>query len=164
MARALIALGANLGDRQAALEAAVAALAGLAESRLLAASSWMQSPHVGGPPQPDYLNGAVLIETSLGPFDLLDRLQQIEHAAGRVRTIYWGPRTLDLDLLLYDDMVVETDRLRLPHPRLAFRRFVLLPAAEIAPTMPHPVFHTTLAELLRNWELTKPYLALLGPP
>ncbi|HVA51307.1 MAG TPA: 2-amino-4-hydroxy-6-hydroxymethyldihydropteridine diphosphokinase [Pirellulales bacterium] len=164
MARALIALGSNLGDRKAALEAAVAVLGALAETRFLAASSWMESSHVGGPPQPDYLNGAALIETSLGPFDLLDRLQQIERAAGRVRTVYWGPRTLDLDLLLYDDAVVETDRLRLPHPRLAFRRFVLLPAAEIAPTMLHPVFFTTIAALLRNWELTKPYLALLGPP
>lgn len=164
MARALIALGSNLGERQATLDAAVAAISKRADTRVLKTSAWLESAHVGGPAQPNYLNGALLVETSLPPLALLDRLQQVEHAAGRVRNEHWGPRTLDLDLLLYDDVIIESERLRLPHPRLPFRRFVLEPAVEIAADWLHPLFGTTLAELLRHIETTMPYLAVIGPP
>ena len=164
MARALVALGANLGDRKAALDAAVVAVGRLPDTRITASSAWLQSVHVGGPPQPDYLNGALLVETSLPPLALLEGLQQVEQAGGRVRNEHWGPRTLDLDLLLYDDAILESERLRLPHPRLPFRRFVLEPAVEIAPDWVHPLFGTTLSGLLRHIESTRPYIALLGPP
>lgn len=164
MTRVLLALGSNLGERKATLDAAVIQVANLPDTRVLATSAWIESAHVGGPPQPNYLNGASLVETSLEPLALLDRLQQVEYSAGRVRSEHWGPRTLDLDLLLYDDAVVESERLRLPHPRLPFRRFVLEPAAEVAPDWVHPLFGATMAELLQHIATTKPYLALLGPP
>ena len=157
MARALIALGSNLGDRTATLNAAAAAIAVLPQSRLLAKSSWIESAPVGGPPQPAYLNGAVLIETSLDPFDLFERLRQIEDCHGRVRTVRWGPRTLDLDLLLYGQDVIDTERLTVPHPRMASRRFVLEPAAQIAADMVHPAIGITIGELLA--QLSEPPLS-----
>jgi 2-amino-4-hydroxy-6-hydroxymethyldihydropteridine diphosphokinase len=163
MARALIALGSNLGDRAGTLDAAVAAIKELPQTRLLANSAWIESAPVG-PPQPAYFNGVVLVETSLEPLDLLDRLQSIENAAGRVRTLRWGPRTLDLDLLLYADRVCGGDRLTLPHPRLALRRFVLEPAAQIASGMVHPTTRMTIGELLARFDSTPPYVAMMGPP
>lgn len=165
MARALIALGSNLGDRAAVLDAAVIEIAHLPGTRRLARSDWVASNPVGGPPnQPAYLNGALLIETSLDPLDLLDRLQQIEVDRGRARIRRWGPRTIDLDLLLYDELRIETERLTVPHPRLAFRRFVLEPAAQIAADMVHSTTRRTIGELLARLAATPPYLAITGPP
>ncbi|MGH7140117.1 MAG: 2-amino-4-hydroxy-6-hydroxymethyldihydropteridine diphosphokinase, partial [Pirellulales bacterium] len=165
MARALIALGSNLGDRQAALEAAAKAVGSLPDSQLLARSSWLESAAVGGPQeQPEFLNGALLLATALEPLMLLDHLQQIENAAGRVRSVHWGPRTLDLDLLLHDDRSIATERLTLPHPRMAFRRFVLEPAAQIAAEMVHPATGMTVGQLLAHLNATPQYLAIVGPP
>lgn len=165
MARALIALGSNLGDRQAALDLATKAIGNLPDSRLLANSSWLESAAVGGPPgQPAFLNGALLLETALAPLVLVDHLQKVEYAAGRIRGVHWGPRTLDLDLLLYDERLIATDRLTVPHPRMAFRRFVLEPAAQIASQMVHPATGMTVGQLLANLNTTPPYLAILGPP
>ncbi len=129
---AWIGLGANLGDRGAALAQAVQALAALPATRCLKVSGLYASAPIdaGGP---DYLNAVAELATRLAPLDLLDALQALEQAAGRERPYRNAPRTLDLDLLLYGDQQIQTERLTVPHPRLAERAFVLLPLAEIAP-------------------------------
>lgn len=130
--RAWIGLGANLGDRGAALAQAVQALAALPATRLVKVSGLYASAPIdaGGP---DYLNAVVELATRLAPLDLLDALQALEQAAGRERPYRNAPRTLDLDLLLYGDQQIQTERLTVPHPRIGERAFVLLPLAEIAP-------------------------------
>lgn len=137
---AAIALGSNLGDRRAHLEAAVAALRADPEIRVLAVSTWHETAPVGGPSgQGAYLNGAVEVETALGAHELLRRLQAIERARGRVRgPERCAPRTLDLDLILYGDEVHHEPGLIVPHPRAAERAFVLRPMAEIAPERRFP--------------------------
>lgn len=134
---AWIGLGANLGDRGAALAQAVQALAALPATRCLKVSGLYASAPIdaGGP---DYLNAVAELATRLAPLDLLDALQTIEQAAGRERPYRNAPRTLDLDLLLYGDQQIQTERLTVPHPRLAERAFVLLPLAEIAPDRATP--------------------------
>ena len=165
MGQALISLGANLGDRAATLDRAIAALGALPDVRRLAYSSWQETPPVGGPAgQPAFLNGAMLLETSLSPRELLNVLQAIEQEAGRRREERWGARTLDLDLLLYDEVVLDEPDLTLPHPRMAYRRFVLAPAAEAAPEMRHPLIGWTVARLLRHLDQAPNYLAVTGPP
>jgi 2-amino-4-hydroxy-6-hydroxymethyldihydropteridine diphosphokinase len=148
MATALIALGSNLGDRQRNLDDAVAQLGRQPNIVVLATSRWRETKPIGGPAeQGEFLNGAALLGTSLTPQQLHAVLQQIETAAGRTRESRWAPRTLDLDLLLYDDLVIDTPELTLPHPRMSFRRFVIEPAAEIAPDMRHPMFGWTVRQL-----------------
>jgi 2-amino-4-hydroxy-6-hydroxymethyldihydropteridine diphosphokinase len=150
---ALIGLGSNLGDRKARLDAAVAALAEAPGIVLQAVSRYHETAPVGGPAgQGDYLNAAAAVETALEPLELLHVLQEIERRAGRVRTVHWGPRTLDLDLLLFGDRVIATDALQVPHPRMAERLFVLAPLAEIAPGAVDPVTGRTIAELLAACE------------
>lgn len=134
MAVAYIAIGANLGDPLAQVQSALQHIDRMPETAVTATSSWYRSEAIG-PAQPDYLNAVTRISTSLDPVALLDALQQIEHTHGRQRNIHWGPRTLDLDLLLYDRIVLHTDRLTLPHPQLALRNFVLIPLLEIAPDL-----------------------------
>lgn len=131
---AFVGLGANLGDTRAALKAALSALAGLPQTQLVKCSSYYRSEPVdsGGP---DYLNAVAQVKTRLAPHDLLARLQAIEAQHGRERPYRNAPRTLDLDLLLYGDEVVDTPALTVPHPRLHTRAFVLLPLAEIAPDL-----------------------------
>ena len=129
---AFIALGANLGDARAALDAAFVALATLPETRLRAASSIYRSAPIDSS-GPDYLNAVVLIDTGLAPHALLAELQGIERVHGRERPYRNAPRTLDLDLLLYGDERIATPTLTVPHPRLHERAFVLQPLAEIAP-------------------------------
>ena len=131
--RAIIALGSNLGDRVAYLRYGVTHLTH-AGTRVLSTSQVFETDPVGGPDnRGPYLNMAALIETDLDPYALLRRLLQVEAEADRVRVVRWGPRTLDLDLLFYDDAVIESAELVVPHPRYAERRFVLEPLSEIAP-------------------------------
>ena len=131
--QAVLALGSNLGDRRDILQGGADAVAGLPEVRVTAASPVYETVPVGGPPQPDYLNAVLLVATSLPPAVLLGRLHEIEAAFDRVRLVRWGPRTLDLDLIAYDDVSIQKPELTLPHPRLFERAFVLVPLSEIAP-------------------------------
>lgn len=138
MNTAYVALGANLGDPKATVLAAFAALANLPESRVARCSSLYRTAPVGILSQPDFVNAVALLETTLAPEALLDALLDIEARFGRIRRERNGPRTLDLDLLLYDDIELDLPRLTLPHPRLHLRAFVLLPLAEVAPELAIP--------------------------
>jgi 2-amino-4-hydroxy-6-hydroxymethyldihydropteridine diphosphokinase len=163
MPQALIGLGSNLGDRHRNLQAALDALAASDGIRLLAASGRHETQPIGGPAgQAPFLNAAATLETSLPPEVLLARLQEIETRLGRTRGERWSARPLDLDLLLYDDVVLQTPQLALPHPRMAFRRFVLQGAVEIAPAMRHPLIGWSISQL---WEhlITAPlHVAIAG--
>jgi 2-amino-4-hydroxy-6-hydroxymethyldihydropteridine diphosphokinase len=160
---ALIGLGSNVGDRRHWLEQAIQRLSVTAGISSVRASSWRETRAVGGPSdQPDFLNGAALVETTLAPEPLLARLREIEAELGRVRDRRWGARTIDLDLLLYDQVIQRNPHLELPHPRMAFRRFVLEPAAEVAGQMVHPVIGWTIAELLEHLNTARPYVAISG--
>jgi 2-amino-4-hydroxy-6-hydroxymethyldihydropteridine diphosphokinase len=149
---AAIALGSNLaspwGDREANLREAVRHVGQLGQVRVV--SSFHDTAPVGTTEQPNFLNGAMLLETKLGPVELMRALLGIEQAMGRERESVpaKGPRTIDLDLLLMDDLVLDADELTLPHPAMAERRFVLEPLAEIAPVMVDPVTGRTVAEML----------------
>ena len=120
---AYVALGSNVGDRAAHLAAAVAALAALPDTRLLAATAVEETAPIGPVAQAAYLNQMVALDTALAPLALLDRLLEIERAAGRVRTVRWGPRTLDLDIVLFETQTVAHERLTVPHPELPRRDF-----------------------------------------
>ena len=148
---AFIALGSNLGDRRGTLEGAVAALSSTSGVVVRKVSSFHETEPVGGPPgQGLFLNAAAVLETSLDPFGLLQVLREIEERFGRTRTVRWGERTLDLDLLLFDDRIVDTPELTVPHPRLTERRFVLEPLAEVAPDAVEPVTKRTINDLLAD--------------
>ena len=135
MTLAAIGLGANLGDAAATLREAIAELARLPRTELLRASRLYRTPAWGVTEQPDFINAVALVETTLSPRDLLDALLAIERSFGRTRLDgeRWGPRTLDLDLLLHGDATIDEPGLRVPHPHLHERAFALLPLAEIAP-------------------------------
>jgi 2-amino-4-hydroxy-6-hydroxymethyldihydropteridine diphosphokinase len=130
---AFLGLGSNIGDRLAHLQAGVDHLAGERRIRIDAVSSVYETAPVGGPPQDAFLNMAVRVATTTSPRGLLRACQRAEQAAGRVRTVRWGPRTLDVDVLLYDDRQVATRYLVVPHPRLTERPFALIPLIEVAP-------------------------------
>lgn len=138
MSLAYVALGANIGDAVATVRDAFAALAASEGVVLRAASSLYRTAPVGLANQPDFINAAVCVETTLAPEALLAALLAIEARFGRIRAERNGPRTLDLDLLLHGDQIVDTPRLTLPHPRLHLRAFVLAPLAEIAPDLAIP--------------------------
>jgi 2-amino-4-hydroxy-6-hydroxymethyldihydropteridine diphosphokinase len=164
MPTCLIGLGSNQGDRGEMLSAALVALAAEPHSRVVSHSAWRETAPVGGPVgQPPYLNGAATLQTSLVPPELLRCLQDIESRLGRQRQQRWGPRSIDLDLLLYDEVVLDTPSLVLPHPRLAVRRFVLESAAEIAGAMVHPTIGWSIARLLEHLNGSSPYVAITGP-
>ena len=136
--RAYLALGSNLGDRLAHLQLAVDALARVPGVEVVAVSRVYETAPVGGPPQDPYLNAVVAIETNLEPHELLHRCQQIEELAARQRVERWGPRTLDVDILLVDDDHFETEDLTIPHPRMWERGFVLAPLRDVAPDLVDP--------------------------
>jgi 2-amino-4-hydroxy-6-hydroxymethyldihydropteridine diphosphokinase len=146
MTTAFLGLGSNLGDRAAALDEALARLDQRGVRTVRRSSRYLTEP-VGGPPQPWFLNMVIEVETSMVAEDLLSTCLAIENAMGRIRTEPWGPRTVDIDILLYDCVVHDTPGLTLPHPRLHERRFVLEPLAEIAPTVTHPRLLATAREL-----------------
>lgn len=135
MAIAYIALGSNLHTPREQLKRALNALAQLPQTQLMAVSSFYRSKPLGPQDQPDYLNAAVEISTALSPLALLDELQRIENEQGRVRLRRWGERTLDLDILLYGDEIIQTERLTVPHYDMHNREFVIVPLAEIAPNL-----------------------------
>lgn len=160
---ACIGLGSNLGDRAAVLESAIAALATTPGVIVRAVSPPHESAPVGGPPgQGPFLNAAALLETTLDPHALHAILRSIEQNAGRVRHVRWGERTLDLDLLLFGGLILTTDELTIPHPRMGVRRFVLAPLAAIAPNAVHPTTRRTIRRLLRNLDHRR--LGLVGWP
>ena len=134
MTPAYIALGSNLDNPERQLREAVAGLEKIPDSRLQRVSGIYRSSALGEENQPDYLNAVALLATDLSPISLLDALQAIEHQQGRVRDVVWGPRTLDLDLLLYGDQRIESARLSVPHPQMQQRNFVLYPLHEISDT------------------------------
>jgi 2-amino-4-hydroxy-6-hydroxymethyldihydropteridine diphosphokinase len=147
--RVLLGLGSNLGDRDANLVAALDRLEDENALCVVAMSRVRTTAPVGGPPQPDYRNAAALADTHLPPRKLLAAMQRAEESVGRrPGGERWGPREVDVDLLLYGDEVIDEPGLTVPHPRMAERRFVLEPAAEVAPGMVHPVLGRTVKELL----------------
>ncbi len=152
---AYVGIGSNIGDRENQLRLALKELAALPTMESGAVSSIYETAPVGVREQPDFLNLVVSVRTTLSPHKLLDILQGIENKMGRVRTVRWGPRVIDLDLLLYGELVVETPELTVPHPRLQERSFVLMPLAEIAPTVVLPGGTKTAEKLLEKL-LAKP--------
>ena len=149
VSKSAIALGSNLGDSLTILEDALKTLAQTPGIALESSSSWYQTAPIG-PPQPDYLNGCALLKVQLNPEELLATLLEVEKQFGRVRTQRWGPRSLDLDLLLFDRVILETPKLQIPHPRMRERAFVLVPLAEIAPDWIDPVSGKAIAQLLQG--------------
>ena len=146
MSFAYIALGSNLGDKEKNLRRALLLLTqqGVEVVRV---SSFLSTEPYGVTDQPQFLNAVACVRTRLAPLALLDVLLATELAMGRVRLRHWGERNIDLDLLLYEDVVLDTPRLRLPHPDMQNRDFVLLPLAEIAPELKHPTLQKTIWEL-----------------
>lgn len=145
-----IGLGSNMGDRAKNLFSAydhITATKGIHPLRL---SRFYETAPVGGPPQPMFLNAALGIKTSLSPHQLLERFQHIENLMGRVRRERWGPRIIDIDILLYGDEIVHDDLLKTPHPLMHTRLFVLEPLVEIAPNVVHPVLKKTILQVYKE--------------
>lgn len=150
--RAYIACGSNIGDKRAHLSAAVDELLADRKCRVLRVSDWVETTPYGGVEQANYLNGALSIETLYTPEELLELLQAIEKKEARERKERWGPRTLDLDILLYEGSVMDTKKLTIPHRDMKNRDFVLRPLAQIAPYEIHPIFGKAISELLEEVE------------
>ena len=152
--RAYVAFGSNMGDRRAHIEAGIQVLKEEKRNRVGRISDMIETEPYGGVEQEDFLNGCLELETLLSPHELLDLLHEAESQEKRERLVHWGPRTLDLDLLFYDQEILETEELAVPHPEIEKRLFVLEPLAQIAPYLVHPVLkkriRTLFAELLEK--------------
>ena len=148
--KAYVALGSNIGDSKAHLDGAVEALKADEKVRVLKVADYIVTKPYGGVEQDDFVNSAMAIETLYSPEELLDRLHEIEADHARERIIHWGPRTLDLDILLYEDVVMDTPDLIIPHKDMHNREFVLKPMAEIAPYEKHPILGQTMEQLLKQ--------------
>lgn len=144
---AYIALGSNLGEKKNYLDVAVEKLKEVAGCKVTNVSEWLVTKPYGGVEQDDFLNGCLEMRTLLTPEELLEELHRIEAEAGRERIIHWGPRTLDLDIIFYDDLVLQETELCIPHVDMQNRDFVLKPLAEIAPYKRHPVYGKTVSEM-----------------
>ncbi len=160
---AYLGLGANLGDPARQLQEAVERLNEACEVEVTRVSTFYRNPPLGPEDQPWYVNAVARVRTRLGPEELLLLLQQIETDMGRVRGERWGPRRLDLDLLLYNGEVIFTPDLVVPHPEMQHRVFVLAPLAEIAPRAWHPVLHKSAADLLAELDVEPTALQPLAP-
>lgn len=147
--QAYVALGSNMGDKKAYLDLAVQRLSERPDCQVVRVSDYIETAPYGGVEQDNFLNGALELKTTLEPEELLEALHEIEQEANRVRLIHWGPRTLDLDILFYDDLVMDTETLHIPHIEIPKRDFVLAPMAQIAPWKRHPLLKKTVQEL---WE------------
>ena len=145
-----IGIGSNLGDRRMNCDRAVELVGDLPHSRLTSCSQWYLTRPWGVEGQDWYVNGAVSLETTLGPERLLNKLLSIEQDMGRIRKERWGARIIDLDILLYGRGVVDADALKIPHPLMHQRRFVLVPMVDLAPELIHPLLHLSMEELLRQ--------------
>ena len=150
MATVYIGIGSNLGNREDNIRTAVSYMGSIRGVMVRRCSPLHETEPEGGPPQGRFLNAAAELLTNLSPHDLLDELQEIEEQLGRVRTEHWGPRTIDLDILLYGDQTIFSDDLRVPHPLMHERAFVLEPLAEIAPQAVHPASGLTVDELWKK--------------
>jgi 2-amino-4-hydroxy-6-hydroxymethyldihydropteridine diphosphokinase len=146
---AYISLGSNMGDRLQYLKTAVAQI-GLNLGKVVTASKVYEAAAWGYTKQPDFYNQVIEIQTTLSPAQLLEGCLDIEKSLGRTRTKLWGERTLDLDILLYDDRSVQLETLKIPHPYLHLRKFVLVPICEIAPDLLHPILELTMSQLLEK--------------
>ena len=145
-----LAIGSNMGDKQQYLEHAVEVLRRDDDFRDVKTSAWMVTKPYGGVEQDDFLNGAIEVRTLWAPQQLLVRLHEIEQQAGRERLVHWGPRTLDLDILFYEDKVINTLDLVIPHIDMQNRRFVLEPLCELAPMHLHPILQKTVKQMLEE--------------
>jgi 2-amino-4-hydroxy-6-hydroxymethyldihydropteridine diphosphokinase len=151
-----IALGSNQGDRELNLLRAIAEIGRLATTKITALSSFYDTQPVGPVEQENFLNAVLRLESSLSPDGLLAELKRIETAVfHRVRSIHWGPRPIDLDILFYGDVAAAGEELTIPHPRLHERGFVLIPLAEIAPDFVHPLLGKSVSELLASLKTTE---------
>lgn len=144
---AYIAVGANLGDRRSHIEEAIKELNNGKYCRVIKKSELIETKPVGYTEQNDFLNGCIELQTLYEPFELLEYLHKIEDRGGRTREIHWGPRTIDLDIIFYDDIIMNTPSLTIPHKEAADRYFVLKPLKEIAPYKIHPVYGETVTKL-----------------
>ena len=151
MAAVFLSLGSNLGDREANIRKALDLIAIIPDTHIIRVSSLYETEPVGFTDQPDFINAAVLIETGLSPDDLLHALLNAEKEMGRVRNLRWGPRVIDIDILMHDALTISSDDITLPHPRMMERAFVMAPLAEIAPDLVLPDGRTP-CEVLKTLE------------
>ena len=145
-------LGSNLGDRAEHIRFAVSELGKVRGCKNITVSSLISTPPYGYVEQGDFLNGCMRMETLLQPHELLDCLLGIENDAGRIRDVRWGPRTLDMDIIMYDDLIIRDNKLTIPHVEMHKRDFVLIPLCQLAPDLIHPIYKKTVAEMLSELE------------